>query len=171
MAVTIRPATPVDARAIAEVHVASWRWAYRDALPAGVLDSLSIDERELLWLDTLASPDGAGSVLVAEADGDIVGFIEGGASGDEFCDASCGEIHALYLVESWAGAGTGGSLLAAATALLTQRGFTRAILWVLDANARARAFYERAGWLADGSTDTYPIGDERMPIVRYAIDL
>ena len=29
MSVTIRAATPKDARAIAEVHVASWHWAYR----------------------------------------------------------------------------------------------------------------------------------------------
>ena len=34
--VVIREATPDDARAIAEVHVASWRWAYRDDLPADV---------------------------------------------------------------------------------------------------------------------------------------
>jgi len=42
----IRPATPEDARAIAEVHVASWRYAYRGLLPDDVLDRLSVEERE-----------------------------------------------------------------------------------------------------------------------------
>ena len=43
--VVIREATPDDARAIAEVHVASWRWAYRGDLPAEFLDGLSVDDR------------------------------------------------------------------------------------------------------------------------------
>ena len=42
--VVIRDATPSDSRAIAEVHVASWRWAYRDDLPAEFLDGQSVDD-------------------------------------------------------------------------------------------------------------------------------
>ena len=43
MSVTIRAAIPDDARAIAEVHVASWRWAYRDDLPEDTIASRSVD--------------------------------------------------------------------------------------------------------------------------------
>ena len=42
----IRTATPEDARAIAEVHVASWRAAYRGVLPDTYLDRLSVDENK-----------------------------------------------------------------------------------------------------------------------------
>ena len=44
MPVTVRDATVDDARAIAEVHVASWRWAYRGQLPDDLLDGLSVDD-------------------------------------------------------------------------------------------------------------------------------
>ena len=49
MSVTVRGATADDARAIAEVHVASWRWAYRGQVPDRILDELSVDEREAIW--------------------------------------------------------------------------------------------------------------------------
>jgi hypothetical protein len=45
----IRKATPEDARAIAEVHVKSWRAAYRDLLPQDFLQGLSVDRREQQW--------------------------------------------------------------------------------------------------------------------------
>lgn len=67
--VVIRDATSTDARAIAEVHVASWRWAYRDDLPVEFLDGLSVDDREREWNEWLA-PDqpGAGTLVAEEPD-------------------------------------------------------------------------------------------------------
>jgi hypothetical protein len=42
----IRRASQSDARAIAEVHVASWRETYRGIVPDAFLDALSVAERE-----------------------------------------------------------------------------------------------------------------------------
>jgi hypothetical protein len=42
-------------------------------------------------------------------------------------------------------------LLTHATAALAALGHTEGLLWVLRGNARARHFYEKAGWLADGA--------------------
>ena len=42
----IRLATLADARAIAELHVASWRAAYVGILPPAYLEGLSVEERE-----------------------------------------------------------------------------------------------------------------------------
>ena len=44
--VTVREAVPADARAIARVHVDSWRTTYRDIVPDSVLSQLSYEERE-----------------------------------------------------------------------------------------------------------------------------
>lgn len=44
----VRRATADDARAIAEVQVATWRAAYVHLFPAQVLESLSVDEHELM---------------------------------------------------------------------------------------------------------------------------
>src|SRR2546428_7400349 len=76
----VRPARDDDARAVAEVHVASWRTTYKGIFPDTLLDSLSIDKRERLWRETLEVPEQNSVTLVAcNVDGSIVGFISGGA--------------------------------------------------------------------------------------------
>lgn len=45
-------------------------------------------------------------------------------------------------------------MLRAAEQRLAADGFTHAYLWVVDGNARARRFYEREGWKADGTVKT-----------------
>ena len=45
----VRPATVHDARAIATVHVRSWRSAYTGLLPDGYLESLSVDRGASMW--------------------------------------------------------------------------------------------------------------------------
>jgi ribosomal protein S18 acetylase RimI-like enzyme len=168
---TIRAAVPSDARAIAEVHVASWRWAYRGQLPDEYLDRLSVEEREAQWTSAIADlPHGAG-VLVAEESGRIVGFVEHGPTGDDDADDSTGEILAIYLLENAIGRGTGRSLLIEALGGLRYGGFRRATLWVLASNDAARRFYEKAGWVWDGTTSTHDFECGNLPIVRYALDL
>ena len=50
----VRWATADDAAAIAAVHIASWRAAYRGLLPDAVLDSLSLEARTDHWREWLA---------------------------------------------------------------------------------------------------------------------
>jgi ribosomal protein S18 acetylase RimI-like enzyme len=49
------------------------------------------------------------------------------------------------------GSGLGRLLLRAAEQALSDAGHGEAVLWVVAANQRARRFYERAGWYADGA--------------------
>jgi len=44
--------------------------------------------------------------------------------------------------------------MGSAVAELTRVGYADAILWVLDANDRARRFYALAGWAQDGASKT-----------------
>ncbi len=62
----IRTARPDDARSVAEVHVASWRHAYRGLLPDDYLERLSVDDREAMWLGAFSDPDPESGALVAE---------------------------------------------------------------------------------------------------------
>ena len=48
----LRPAGVEDAPGIAELHVASWRWAYAEVLPPAVLEGLRVEDRERMWLAT-----------------------------------------------------------------------------------------------------------------------
>lgn len=65
--------------------------------------------------------------------------------------AGVGEVTAIYLLDSHWGQGAGRELMAAAVEHLGAAGFTEATLWVLESNARARRFYEAAGWRPDGT--------------------
>jgi GNAT superfamily N-acetyltransferase len=169
-AATLRAAAAADARSLAEVHVASWRWAYRGILPGELLDGLSVDEREADWCERLVAGEEAGTI-VAERDGRIVGFASGAASRDDDAVPVTGEVLAVYLAEDEAGRGTGAALLDAILEVLAARGFTRATLWVLETNERARGFYERHGWTLDGSTSTHQVQCDHRPVVRYATEL
>ena len=171
MAVEIRAATPEDARAIAWVHVASWRWAYRDLLPADVLASLSVEGREEMWRSLLSATDPRSFAIVATDDGAVVGFTSAGPSRDVEGPPPTAEIFTLYLVEHVVGRGIGRRLFSELLDRIRAHRYERATLWVLAANERARRFYEAAGWRPDGAEDVYDVGGVGYPEVRYATDL
>ena len=167
-ALRIRPATPDDARPIAEVHVASWREAYRDVLPPDFLERLSVDEREAQRLAALTDPEEGSGTVVAETGATIVGFAAFTRSRDDDAGPETGEIPAIYVAPEVVGTGVGRALFEAALDGLREAGFSRATLWVLEANARARRFYERAGWSWDGTVSDHQFECANRPIVRYA---
>ena len=138
----IRPAVAADARAIAEVQVATWKTTYRGMIPDATLDNLSVDEREPRWRELLST---AGEVMLVgcDADGAVVGFAAGGAerTGQLGCD---GELHAIYLLERVQRRGLGTLLVRQLVRELRSRGFTSMALWVLAANS-FRRFYDALG--------------------------
>ncbi|MGZ5305472.1 MAG: N-acetyltransferase family protein [Actinomycetota bacterium] len=169
--VGIREATPADAHAIAEVHVASWRWAYREDLPAEFLDGLSVDDRERQWNEWLPSDQPGAGALVAEERERVVGFCSFGPSRDDDVTERTAEILTIYLSPEAAGRGIGRDLFASAVGRLRASGYDRAMLWVMASNDRSRRFYERAGWSWDGTTSEHRFDCANVPIVRYAAEL
>ena len=77
-----------------------------------------------------------------------------------------GELYAIYVHPDWWGTGTGRSLIERGEAELSSR-YREATLWVLEANPRARSFYEAAGWAADGANKSDERWGVRAPEVRY----
>ena len=169
--VVIRDAVPSDARAIAEVHVASWRWAYRDDLPAEFLDGLSVDDREQEWNQMLALDRSGAGTLVAEDRDRVVGFCGFGPSRDEDALERAAEVLTIYVLPEVLSRGIGRDLFAAALDRLRATGFDRATLWVMASNDRSRRFYERAGWSWDGTTSEHRFDCANVPIVRYVTGL
>jgi len=183
----VRPAVPDDAVAIADAHVRSWQAAYRGLVPQEVLDGLDprpryarLRERLATRTDpragTLVVEDGTGVVgfadgtrVVGFADGaGVVGFADYAPSRDPDADpATVGEIPAIYLAPPAWGTGAGRTLMAAAVAALADAGYTQATLWVMDSNARARRFYERAGWRLDGGAKRDELHGVQIDEVRY----
>ncbi len=65
-------------------------------------------------------------------------------------------LDALYVCPAAWGTGVADGLHERALEALRAAGVETAQLWVLEENRRARRFYERHGWYADGSTRVVP---------------
>jgi GNAT superfamily N-acetyltransferase len=155
----VRWATVDDAEALADVHVSSWQRAYTGIFPDRFLDGLDRDRRTRWWRRFI--DDGA-MVHVSDPDG-VVGFCHADASEDE----GWGEVFSIYVHPDHWDEGHGHELLAAAEAKLAGSGHDRACLWVLEANARGRRFYERQGWSVGKPIRVEEIGGVQVTELRY----
>jgi GNAT superfamily N-acetyltransferase len=98
--------------------------------------------------ELLADP--AVTMLMAEDDGEVVGFTNCGSSRDPDVGPEVGEIRTLFVLPSHWRAGVGRILIAAALDELRGRGFTEATVWSFADNERANRFYERHGFSVVG---------------------
>jgi ribosomal protein S18 acetylase RimI-like enzyme len=140
--VTVRLATPDDADAIERVRTDTWRATYRGHMPDAVLDALGYDGS--LRREYLSRQRPQLFTLVAEHDGEVVGFCSGGPS-READGLHPGEIYAIYVLPQHHGHGHGSALLRAGARELVARGWDGMLIWVLRENAPSRSFYERMG--------------------------
>jgi GNAT superfamily N-acetyltransferase len=140
----IRPVVAGDARALAELEVRAWRWAYVDVVDEQ--EMITVEDRLERW--TARPVEGA---FVFEVEGRVVGVVQIGPDPD---DPALGRLRGLYVEPAAQGAGVGTALYEHAVAELRRAGFAEAVLWVFDANGHARGFYERRGWRPDGATGT-----------------
>lgn len=149
----IRPATVADAEGLGLVHVRTWQAAYRGQVPQEHLDAMDPVARAAKWVDILraSEPPAGTSVAVHEVDG-IIGFTSVGPATDDDAGPGQGAVYAIYVAAAQWGRGVGRQLMDDAVGRLRTAGFTWATLWVLESNAQARRFYERAGWRPDGHT-------------------
>ena len=103
-------------------------------------------------------------LTVAEDDGRIVGFTYVGPSETP----GAAELYAIHVEPDTIGTGVGRLLMTNALAQLAGIGGERAVLWVLEANDRARRFYDRGGWRPDGETRVEAVSGEPVPQLRYS---
>ncbi|HEY6962638.1 MAG TPA: GNAT family N-acetyltransferase [Gaiellaceae bacterium] len=161
----IRLAQPDDADAVETIRVQGWRTAYRHVFPPADLDALPVDASR--WRSRFDRPPPGWTTFVAESEGRVVGFASVGPSRDE---EGVGELYAIYVdPEAWS-TGAGRALIERSEEQL-RADFDVAYLWVLEDNPRARTFYERAGWAADGARKAEERFGVRAPEVRYRKEL
>ena len=176
-ALTIRPATPYDAQAIARIRVQGWRFAYQGLISQDYLDSLSVakdTERMRGYLSQFpqnsppsrsASVQGSSdgekqSFMLAVRDDAVLGFCGFSAVPDKAyrperavpAGTMVGRLHALYIDPDSLGQSIGHALMNHALSTFAAWGCERATLWVLEGNSRAISFYERQGWRCTGAT-------------------
>ncbi len=150
MAVLVREPREADAEALVDVHERCWRISHaaNGADPSWVLGRPRA-ERVEQWRG-FARGEGF-PMLVAEADGAVLGFVAFGASRDEDAPPGTGEVVAIYVDPDHQGRGVGGALLERAVDGMRARGFRRATLWTLRQSPQSNGFYAAHGWRRDGA--------------------
>jgi ribosomal protein S18 acetylase RimI-like enzyme len=159
--VRVRPARRDDAAAIADVHVRTWQAAYEHIFGAERLAGIGA-QRVAQWERWLDDPRPDWRIFVAVSGGQVRGFVWTGDNRDE---PGKGELFAIYVLPDAWGSGAGSALMTAALEALS--GYASATLWVLEDNPRARRFYEREGWIADGGRREGEFLGVAVPEVRY----
>jgi len=110
------------------------------------------------WQEALA--DATVSVFVADEGGTAAGVAGARA---EWLDG-------LYVVPEWWSRGVGRALHDHVLEQLRAVGSEECHLWVLEHNGRARRFYERLGWHADGTSRVVPFPPNPIDL-GYSIEL
>ncbi len=164
--VTIRTAQVDDAAAIARVHVRSWQEAYESIVPAAHLASLDPETRADEWARNLASaPHDHVRTWIAALEGTLLGFVTVGPSRDEDARPREREIYSMYLDPGTWGHGVARHLVRTVVHELGEA--APLSLWVLAENERARHFFRRTGFQADGTERFEDVGGAELLQVRY----
>lgn len=156
MNLTIRKAVPDDAHDYSDAHIASWRYAYKGIVPDDYLDNLSVEVRTERFRQSFAESTNM-LYLCAVYEEKIVGILIINPSRDEDLP-DAGEVSAIYLRPEYIGKGFGRMMMDYAVETLHQQGFDSIIVWALEDNARACRFYEKCGYVADGTKKEINIG-------------
>ncbi|MEH3035430.1 MAG: GNAT family N-acetyltransferase [Sphingomonas adhaesiva] len=136
MTVTIRPAAPADVPAILGF--------IRD-LAAFEREPEAVKSTEPMLHDALFGADPAVEALIAERDGQRVGFAIFYRTFSTWTGKRGIWLDDLYIAPDARGSGAGAALLRALAGIAVDRGYARFEWWVLDWNTPALDFYRAKG--------------------------
>jgi GNAT superfamily N-acetyltransferase len=135
--VTVRAARREDAGEMAEIWYSGWQDGHLGLVPQEL-----VEVRTRGSFRTRASAR-IEDTSVATVDGAVAGFVM----------VVDDEVEQVYVSADHRGTGVADALMAEAERRVRENGHRKAWLAVVAGNARARAFYERAGWADEGSFD------------------
>lgn len=148
MSVHIRDAEVKDARAIASIHIRSWRSVYKGLYDEEKLATLNVDDRTYKWQQILGKDDSS-QTFVAELDGKIIAFATvGEARHDGYEDYA--EIYVIHADPDYYGQGTGTKLLEHCKKEAKKMGFKKLMIISEAKNKIGTSFYEKNGGKIDG---------------------
>ncbi len=136
-AATLRKAVPRDAGEVADIWYRGWQDGHLGFVPEELVEARTEES-----FRTRAS-ERVGDTTVATVDGAVAGFVM----------VVEDEVEQVYVSALHRGTGVAAALMSEAERQVKENGHTKAWLAVVAGNARARAFYERAGWSDEGTFD------------------
>ena len=167
--ITIRKAAFEDSAEIANVHINSWREAYKGLISEDFLNErpLFFKNRYELWKKVTVNEKQTTVVAECEKNG-VVGFINGTNGRDEN-KKDYAEVWCLYLLEKYHGKKIGFHLLKSFFDKHLELGFEKGYLWVFADNPTI-SFYEKVGGKFNGETMKDEVGGDQITEVCYVWD-
>lgn len=139
----IREAKVEDANGIARVHVDSWIETYTGIVPDSYLSTLSKEKRQEMWESIISSNKSKEYTFVAESNGEILGFVNGGEAREKEHGFE-GELCAIYLLKRHQGKKIGKAMFQKLSDSLKSDSMKNMYLWVLRDNSTVN-FYKGMG--------------------------
>ncbi|MGX1762035.1 N-acetyltransferase family protein [Streptomyces lydicus] len=145
-----------------------WQAAYAGIVPRSFLDGMTVEaDVQQRRRHFASSKEGMTNLVAVDTLEQVVGWACLGRFRGDGTNTATGELYALYVQPSLVGSGIGRTLLEAVHSHARTDGFRLMLLWVLTDNSRARRFYERAGYVADGAVQTDDYDGAAVSEVRY----
>lgn len=146
MPVTLRPAKPSDAPALGRMGAALARQHHTFDPPRFMLPD-DVEEGYRWWLGREAKKKDA-VVLVAELDGEVVGYAYGRVEATDWNALldRCGALHDIWVEEQARRAGVGVQLVEEMVRRLTALGVPRVVLHTAAKNEPAQRMFAKLGW-------------------------
>jgi GNAT superfamily N-acetyltransferase len=163
--VVIRSASAADAAQVAGVQRESWLAAYDGIIAREIIDEVMMPDDGARVRQTFLTRPWQRMIAAVDERAGVVGYASFGPEVDVLGApwphpptkageaGQVGELYALYVHPDWWSTGTGRALMDRVLARARRAAYPEIVLWVLQANARARRFYERAGFAPDGASN------------------
>ncbi|HBL84419.1 MAG: hypothetical protein A2Y17_04670 [Clostridiales bacterium GWF2_38_85] len=165
--ITIKKATIDDAIDIADIHMLSWEVAYKDIIPTEYIIEKN-KTRPAQWQNLLLKNDC--EYFIIQLENNTIGFITLAKPQDKNSDENYYELVSLYLHPDYCRKGFGTVALNYISSYTKALGEKYLILFVLEDNHSARLFYEKNGFLFDGTKKTLNYG-KPLSALRYRREL
>ncbi|GAB3546163.1 GNAT family N-acetyltransferase [Spirosoma fluminis] len=141
--IVYRTATAADTDRIAALHARSWQETYRGIMTDAFLDDAVEQERRQVWQGRFDEQAPNRQIIVAEADGQVIGFACVFLGEDGTYGALLDNLH---VAGEFKRRGVGRNLIKrAAEWVHGQDAASPFYLWVYEKNGPARQFYDKLG--------------------------
>ena len=137
-----------DVPRVAEIHVFGWRAAYRGIVTDEFLFNEMLVSKRISVFDNSVHNNTEETYVFD--DGIIRSFLTIGTCRDSD-KPDCFELWGIYVDPFMQRQGIGSKMVRFCEERAVERGFKAICLWVLEGNKNARGFYEKLGYLPDGS--------------------
>lgn len=149
-------ASIIHANDMGYVHSKSWQKAYRGIVADYITDEYTPQKRSEVFREAITTR--SEEYYLFKVDNQPAGIAMLYRSHEDDSDSADGEIYAIYFHPDFWGTSSTHKAFEFCIFRLKELGFTKINIWVLEDNIRARKFYEKYGFVFDGTYKIIQLG-------------